>query len=46
MIIINLPTPNKIEFDLMEYRVKHFFLLAWKLANMKESISVDINKTK
>jgi hypothetical protein len=39
-------TPNKIEFDLMEYRVKHFFLLAWKLANMKESISVDINKTK
>jgi hypothetical protein len=39
-------TPDKIEFDLMEYRVKHFFLLAWKLANMKESITVDINHKK
>lgn len=35
-------TPDKIDLELMEFRVKHFFYLAWKLANMNETISVDI----
>jgi Zn-dependent M28 family amino/carboxypeptidase len=39
-------TPDKIELDLMEYRVKHFYYLAWKLANMKESITVDVLNSK
>ncbi len=37
---------DKIELDLMEYRVKHFYYLAWKLANMKEAISVDVLNSK
>jgi hypothetical protein len=39
-------TADRIELDLMEYRVKHFYFLAWKLANMSDSISVDIINSK
>lgn len=39
-------TPEKIDLDLMEYRVKHFFYLAWQLANMKETITVDVLNSK
>lgn len=37
---------DKIELELMEYRVKHFYYLTWKLANMDEAITVDVINSK
>ncbi|MFN4233427.1 MAG: M28 family metallopeptidase [Bacteroidia bacterium] len=39
-------TPDKIDLELMEYRIKHFFYLAWKLVNMDETITVDVINSK